>query len=79
MWDMQLVQYGKEVIRFREEFIGQLNEMICEIHRKLSGGKETLKIVYDPNSGAEELEAGLAKKPQSGCETENHPYWPTPG
>ena len=61
MWDMQLVQYGKEVIRFREEFIGQLNEMICEIHRKLSGGKETLKIVYDPNSGAEELEAGLAR------------------
>ncbi|MFR5730658.1 MAG: DNA replication/repair protein RecF [Clostridium sp.] len=59
--DMQLVQYGKEVIRFREEFIGQLNEMICEIHRKLSGGKETLKIVYDPNSGAEELEAGLAR------------------
>lgn len=59
VWDMQLVQYGKEVIRFREEFIGQLNEMICEIHRKLSGGKETLKIVYDPNSGAEELEAGL--------------------
>ena len=61
VWDMQLVQYGKEVIRFREEFIGQLNEMICEIHRKLSGGKETLKIVYDPNSGAEELEAGLAR------------------
>ena len=28
VWDMQLVQYGKEVIRFREEFIGQLNEMI---------------------------------------------------
>ena len=43
----KLVQYGKEVIRFREEFIGQLNEIICEIHRKLSGGKETLKIVYD--------------------------------
>ena len=61
VWDMQLVQYGKEVIRFREEFIGQLNEIICEIHRKLSGGKETLKIVYDPNSGAEELEAGLAR------------------
>ena len=61
VWDMQLVQYGKEVIRFREEFIGQLNEMICEIHRKLSGGKETLKIVYDPNSGSEELEAGIAR------------------
>ena len=61
VWDMQLVQYGKEVIRFREEFIGQLNEIICEIHRKLSGGKENLKIVYDPNSGAEELEAGLAR------------------
>mgnify|MGYP000767352448 CR=1 FL=1 len=27
VWDIQLVQYGKEVIRLREEFIDQLNDM----------------------------------------------------
>ncbi len=61
VWDMQLVQYGKEIIRFREEFIGQLNEMMADIHRKLSGAKEDLKIIYDPNSPYENLEAELKK------------------
>ena len=61
VWDIQLVQYGKEVIRLREEFIDQLNDMICEIHRTLSGGKENLRIVYDPNASADQLEAELKK------------------
>lgn len=61
VWDLQLVQYGKEVIRLREEFIDQLNDMINGIHRNLSGGKENLRIVYDPNASADQLEAELKK------------------
>ncbi len=61
VWDMQLVQYGKEIIRFREEFISQLNDMIIDIHRKLTGGKENLRIVYDPNASAEALEENLKR------------------
>ena len=52
---------GKEVIRLREEFIDQLNDMINGIHRNLSGGKENLRIVYDPNASADQLEAELKK------------------
>ena len=59
VWDMQLVQYGQELIRYREDFICQLNELILGIHRKLSGEKETLRIVYDPNARAEELETAV--------------------
>lgn len=59
VWDMQLVQYGQELIRYREDFICQLNELILGIHRKLSGEKETLRIVYDPNARAEELEMAV--------------------
>ena len=61
VWDMQLVQYGKEIIRFREEFISQLNDMIIDIHRKLTGGKENLRIVYDPNASEEALEENLKR------------------
>ena len=39
IWDMQLVQYGREVIRCREAFVSQLNDLIGTIHRRLSGEK----------------------------------------
>lgn len=65
VWDMQLVQYGKEIIKFRETFIGQLNEIIREIHRKLSGDREELQIVYDPNASYEKLDEELKRsRPQ---------------
>ena len=48
VWDMQLVNYGKEVIRFRREFIGRLNEIMQKIHLSLSGNKEEIKISYEP-------------------------------
>ena len=65
VWDMQLVQYGREIIRYREEFIGQLNEIIKEIHWQLSGEKENLRIIYDPNSSSQELEQDIKRsRPQ---------------
>lgn len=64
VWDMQLAQYGRNVIRYREEFIAQLNEIIYDIHLKLSGGKEHLKIVYDPNTRADRLEEDIRQSRQ---------------
>lgn len=64
VWDMQLAQYGREIIRYREEFIAQLNEIIYDIHLKLSGGKEHLKIVYDPNTPADKLEEEIRRSRQ---------------
>lgn len=49
IWDMQLVSFGSKVIGRRNEFVLQLNEILYEIHLKLSGGKEKLKIVYEPD------------------------------
>lgn len=34
----------------------QLNEIIYEIHKKLSGGKEELIISYEPDVAIEEFE-----------------------
>lgn len=55
VWDFQLAEYGKKIIRSREEFIHSLGEMIYGIHQKLSGGREKLQISYEKNVGAEEL------------------------
>lgn len=49
IWDMQLVSFGSKIIERRMLFTEQLNEIIYEIHKKLSGGKEEIKIVYEPD------------------------------
>lgn len=49
VWNMQLIQYGKKIIARRSEFIRELNEVIYDIHKKISGDKEKLFIKYEPN------------------------------
>ena len=54
-WDTQMVQYGSQVIRAREEFVSQLNDIIYDIHRKLSGGREDLLVTYEKNVSIEDF------------------------
>lgn len=61
IWDMQLADYGNKIIKRREEFIKQINEIIIEIHNRLSGGKENLSIQYEPNVQADMIESELQK------------------
>lgn len=61
VWDIQLVQYGKEIIKYRGEFIGQLNSIIKDIHYKLSGDKEQIEIQYEPNVESDIFEQALLK------------------
>ena len=61
IWDMQLVQYGNEIIKKRKEFIGKINEIISYTHKKLTGGKENIELVYEPGSGSLSLEDALKK------------------
>lgn len=59
VWDMQLLEYGRKVIRRRREFVYQLNEIVTGIHQAISGGKETLILTYDPNTQENLLEQEL--------------------
>lgn len=59
VWDQQLVRYGKELIRYRFEFLEELNPVIRTIHFHLSGKKEELSVLYEPNVTAEEFEETL--------------------
>lgn len=56
IWDMQLVSFGKKIIKRRAQFIEELNAIINEIHSKLSGGKENMLIKYMPYCQEDELE-----------------------
>lgn len=56
IWDMQLVSYGSKIIERRKLFVEQLNEIIYDIHKKLSGGKEELTIKYEPDVDIDEFE-----------------------
>lgn len=52
----------KKVIKERQNFIMMLNNLIGEIHSKLTSGKEKLEIIYDKNVSEDEFEKVLADK-----------------
>ena len=56
IWDMQLVSYGSKIIERRKIFVDQLNEIIFDIHKKLSGDKEEIKIIYNNDVEIEDFE-----------------------
>ena len=44
VWDMQLVEYGKRLIRRRRQFVEELSEIVTGIHRNISGKREELVL-----------------------------------
>ncbi len=61
IWDMQLADYGTKVIESRKKFISQVNEIIADIHSKLTGGKEIIELTYETSIGNLSLEQALKK------------------
>lgn len=61
VWDMQLVHYGNKIIERRTEFIQEMNEIIASIHKKLTGDRENIKVIYEPHNGSLALEDALKK------------------
>ena len=61
IWNIQLVSYGSKIIERRKLFVDQLNEIINEIHKTLSGGRENLWITYEPNTSIVDFETNLMK------------------
>ena len=49
VWDMQLIETGRKIIRRRKQFVDELREIVSDIHYRISGGKEELFLKYEPN------------------------------
>jgi DNA replication and repair protein RecF len=60
IWDSQLVSFGSKIIERRQLFVEQLNEIIFDIHKKLSGDKEELVIKYEPDILIDDYEKALS-------------------
>lgn len=59
IWDEQLVTYGKKLIEERTLFVERLNRIIFDIHKRLSGEKEEISVIYENSVSAEEFEKVL--------------------
>ena len=79
IWDMQLVEYGTKVMESRKRFIEEVNEIISDIHYKLTGGKEHITLSYECSVGNLSLEQALKKKQGQGYEAEKAPLWAPTG
>ena len=53
--------YGTKVLERRKEFIKQVNEIISDIHYKLTGNKERISISYEASNGSLSMEDALKK------------------
>lgn len=62
IWDEQLVKYGVEVVKRRSQFITMINDIIKEIHFKLTGEREKLEVVYEQNVKEDEFGTVLKQK-----------------
>ena len=61
IWDMQLAAYGGKIIKKRTEFVEELNGIIRDIHRNLTGKEELLEVVYEADVDGDSFEQVLKK------------------
>ncbi len=70
IWDEQLINYGKKISERRESFIGRLNEIVDDIHGRISGKREKLVLKYEPvceiSRMGEELKKCLQRDKKTG-------------
>lgn len=65
IWDEKLVEYGKRIISARKKFNRNLTEFVEEISSELTGGKETIRSDYSPNTEEESYENDLKSARES--------------
>ena len=61
IWDTKLIEYGIKIIETRQQFINRLNDIVGDIHRRLTGGKEELLLQYEPNVRVNDFKDKLKK------------------
>lgn len=61
IWDEKLMEYGRKIIGTRNDFVIRLNDLVGGIHKRLTGGKEELSLLYEPNIRINEYESKLKK------------------
>lgn len=61
VWELQLIHYGNKIIERRKQFIEEINKIVSNIHKKLTGEREEIRLIYEPSNGNLTLEQALEK------------------
>ncbi len=59
IWNNGLVENGVPIIKMRQEFIKEINEIMKKKHEHLTGSREEILIKYDPDTIADRFEEKL--------------------
>lgn len=61
IWDMNLVNYGSQLIKRRQAFVEEISELVTGVNERLTGNKEHIQVIYEPDVLTEEFEGRLRK------------------
>ncbi|MBQ7718285.1 MAG: DNA replication/repair protein RecF [Clostridia bacterium] len=56
IWNEELAENGAKIIVYRKEYLAELSKRANEAYKKISGGREELKILYNQNVSSENYE-----------------------
>ena len=49
IWDSQLAQYGRNIIKNRKKFVDELSYKASLRHKQITSSKEELSVLYNPS------------------------------
>lgn len=61
IWNQQLAETGKRIVKRRRYFVQELSEIVRDIHYRISGEKEEMRLIYEPSVPEELFEAELER------------------
>ncbi len=59
IWDEKLIEYGIRIISERKEFVDKISDIVTSINEKLTGGREHIKVIYEPDVTKDEFKKNL--------------------
>lgn len=61
VWDEKLVEFGEKIIHRRQQFVDEIAGIVENIATRLTGGKEFIKTIYEPDVQSGEMKQALER------------------
>ncbi len=62
IYNRQLVEYGSELIRLRQDFVERIDKIMTGIHKEITEGKEELHVIYESDTTADRFAEDLERR-----------------
>lgn len=71
VWDEKLSEYGSEIIKKRQAFIEELNEILVKKNKEITGIDEELSCIYEPDTPVNEYREKLKESRETDIKNGN--------